>query len=160
MIVGSSIGDNRAAHLELGIVRAFDARTGKLLWSWDPIPRDPSNPVYPQWSTQGAQITGAANAWAPLSADPARHLVFVPTGSASPDYFGGLRPGDDRWADSVVALDADTGKLVWGQQLVHHDLWDYDAASQPTLVDLMHDGQRVPAVIQAVKAVISTRSTA
>ena len=152
VVVGSSIGDNRAAHLELGIVRAFDARTGALLWSWDPIPRDPSNPVYSQWSTQGAQITGAANAWAPLSADPARHLVFVPTGSASPDYFGGLRPGDDRWADSVVALDADTGKLVWGQQLVHHDLWDYDAASQPTLVDLMHDGQRVPAVIQAVKA--------
>src|SRR6185312_9968215 len=121
VIVGSSIGDNRAARLELGIVRAFDARTGKLLWSWDPIPRDPSNPVYAQWSAQGAQITGAANAWAPLSADPARHLVFVPTGSASPDYFGGLRPGDDRWANSVLALDADTGKLIWGQQLVHHD---------------------------------------
>ena len=152
VIVGSSIGDNRAAHLELGIVRAFDARTGKLLWSWDPIPRDPSNPVYSQWSTQGAQTTGAANAWAPLSADPARHLVFVPTGSASPDYFGGLRRGDDRWANSVVALDAETGKVVWGQQLVHHDLWDYDAASQPALVDLLHDGKRVPAVIQAVKA--------
>lgn len=151
VIVGSSIGDNRAVQLELGIVRAFDARSGKLLWSWDPIPRDPSNPVYKEWSPEGAKITGAANAWAPLSVDAARHLVFVPTGSASPDYFGGFRPGDDRWADSVVALNGDTGKLVWGQQLVHHDLWDYDVASQPTLVDLMHDGKVVPAVIQATK---------
>ncbi|HEV2333461.1 MAG TPA: pyrroloquinoline quinone-dependent dehydrogenase [Gammaproteobacteria bacterium] len=152
VIIGSSIGDNRAAELELGTVRAFDARSGKLLWSWDPIPRDPSNPVYKEWSPEGAKITGAANAWAPLSVDTARHLVFVPTGSASPDFFGGERPGDDRWADSVVALDGDTGKLKWGRQLVHHDLWDYDLASQPTLVDLMHDGREVPAVIQATKS--------
>ena len=151
IVLGSSVGDNRGVSLELGTVRAFDARTGKLLWSWDPIPRDPSNPVYNQWSAQGAKLTGAANAWAPLSADPARHLVFVPTGSASPDFFGGERPGDDRWADSVVALDANTGKLVWGRQLVHHNLWDYDTASQPTLVELTHDGRQVPAVIQAGK---------
>jgi quinoprotein glucose dehydrogenase len=151
VIIGSSVGDNRAVDVELGTVRAFDARTGQLLWSWDPIPRDPSNPVYQEWSAQGAKLTGAANAWAPLSVDSARHLVFVPTGSASPDFFGGARPGDDRWADSVVALDAATGKVVWGRQLVHHDLWDYDVASQPTLVDLMHDGKQVPAVIQATK---------
>jgi quinoprotein glucose dehydrogenase len=138
VIVGSSIGDNRAVVSERGTVRAFDARTGKEVWSWDPI--SPTEP------------TGAANAWAPLSVDRVRHLVFVPTGSASPDYFGGDRPGDDRWADSVVALDANTGKLVWGRQLVHHDLWDYDVASQPTLVTLLHDGQYVPAVIQATKS--------
>ena len=151
LIIGSSIGDNRAAELELGTVRAFDTRSGKLLWSWDPIPRDPSNPVYKEWSPEGAKRTGAANAWAPLSVDAARHLVFIPTGSASPDFFGGERPGDNRWANSVVALDGDTGKFVWGRQLVHHDLWDYDLASQPTLVDLMHDGREVPAVIQATK---------
>ncbi|MGE5624459.1 MAG: pyrroloquinoline quinone-dependent dehydrogenase [Bacillota bacterium] len=151
VIVGSSIGDNRAVQLELGILRAFDARSGKLLWSWDPIPRDPSNPVYKEWSPEGAKITGAANAWAPLSVDAARHLVYVPTGSASPDFFGGERPGDNRWANSLVALDANTGKLVWGYQLVHHDLWDYDLASQPALVDLVHDGRHVPAVIQADK---------
>jgi quinoprotein glucose dehydrogenase len=151
VIVGSSIGDNRAVLEELGIVRAFDARTGKLLWSWDPIPRDSSNPVYKEWSVEGAKLTGAANAWAPLSVDAARHLVFVPTGSASPDFFGGERPGDNRWANSLVALDGDTGKLVWGYQLVHHDLWDYDLASQPALVDLIHDGRHVDAVIQATK---------
>ena len=151
VIVGSSIGDNRAVALELGTVRAFDARTGKLLWSWDPIPRDPSNPVYKEWSAEGAKLTGAANAWAPLSVDSTRHLVFVPTSSPSPDFFGGERPGNDRWADSVLALDADTGNLVWGRQLVHHNLWDYDVASQPTLVELTHDGRQVPAVIQATK---------
>ncbi len=151
VVVGSSIGDNRAVAVELGTVRAFDARSGQLLWSWDPIPRDPSNPVYKEWSAQGARLTGAGNAWAPLSVDSTRHLVFVPTGSASPDFFGGERPGDDRWADSVLALDADTGRLVWGRQLVHHNLWDYDVASQPTLVELTHDGGQIPAVIQATK---------
>ncbi|HSN18767.1 MAG TPA: pyrroloquinoline quinone-dependent dehydrogenase [Gammaproteobacteria bacterium] len=151
VIVGSSIGDNRAVEEELGIVRAFDARSGKLLWSWDPIPRDASNPVYKEWSADGVKTASAANAWAPLSVDLQRHLVFVPTGSASPDFFGGERPGDNRWADSVVALDGATGRLVWGYQLVHHDLWDYDVASQPSLVDLVHDGKHVDAVIQATK---------
>jgi quinoprotein glucose dehydrogenase len=151
VIVGSSIGDNRAVAVELGTVRAFDARTGTLVWSWDPIPRDPANPVYKEWSPESARAASAANAWAPLSADSARHLVFVPTGSASPDYYGGERPGDNRWANSVVALDAATGQLRWGQQLVHHDLWDYDVASQPTLADVVHGGKPVAAVLQATK---------
>src|SRR6185312_14349102 len=151
VVIGSSIGDNRGVQLELGTVRAFDARSGKLLWGWDPIPRDPSNPVYKDWNPQGAKITGAANAWAPLSADLARHLIYVPTGSASPDFFGGERSGSNRWANSIVALDAATGKLKWAYQLVHHDLWDYDLASQPVLVDLIHDGKHVDAVIQPTK---------
>ena len=151
VILGSSIGDNRGVGLERGTVRAYDARTGKFVWGWDPIPHDASNPVYAQWTPQAAAITGAANAWAPLSVDPERHLVFVPTGSSSPDFFGGLRPGDGRWANSVVALDGDTGKLVWGYQLVHHDLWDYDSAAQPSLVTLQHDGRTIPAVIQPTK---------
>jgi quinoprotein glucose dehydrogenase len=151
VIVGSSIGDNRAVLEELGTVRAFDARSGKLVWSWDPIPRDASNPVYKEWTPESLRTASAANAWAPLSVDAARHLVFVPTGSASPDFYGGERPGDNRWANSVVALDSHTGQLKWGQQLVHHDLWDYDVASQPTLADLVHDGKHVAAVIQATK---------
>jgi quinoprotein glucose dehydrogenase len=151
VIVGSSIGDNRAVLEELGSVRAFDARSGALKWSWDPIPRDPSNPVFKEWSPERVAAASAANAWAPLSVDAARHLVFAPTGSASPDFFGGMRPGDNRWANSVVALEGGTGTLRWGRQLVHHDLWDYDVGSQPTLVDLKHDGKHVDAVIQATK---------
>jgi quinoprotein glucose dehydrogenase len=151
VIVGSSIGDNRAVLEELGTVRAFDARSGQLVWSWDPIPRDPSNPIYKEWDSETVGNASAANAWAPLSVDTERHLVFVPTGSASPDFFGGARPGDNRWANSIVALDGDTGKFKWGQQLVHHDLWDYDVGSQPTLANILHNGKSVPAVIQATK---------
>jgi quinoprotein glucose dehydrogenase len=123
VIVGSSIGDNRAVELERGIVRAFDTRSGKLRWTWDPIP----------WANDTKPRTGAGNAWSTISVDAKHDLVFVPTGSASPDYFGGVRKGDNKWADSVVALRASTGELVWGFQVVHHDLWDYDVASQPVL---------------------------
>lgn len=130
VIVGSSIGDNRRVRVEQGTVRAFDARTGKQRWSWDPIP-----------ATLNA---GAANAWAPLAFDEARDLVFIPTGSPSPDYYGGLRQGDNRDANSVVALRASTGERVWAFQVVHHDLWDYDVASQPALVEV--DGRAAVAV--------------
>jgi len=125
VITGSSIGDNGAVDMPRGVVRAYDARTGALRWTWDPIP----------WAGKQLVRTGAANAWSTFSADPAHDLVFVPTGSASPDYFGGARPGDNRWANSVVALKASTGALVWGFQAVHHDLWDFDVASQPVLID-------------------------
>jgi quinoprotein glucose dehydrogenase len=124
VITGSSEGDNRAVTLERGIVRAFDVRTGKLRWTWDPIA---------PWAYQNTPRTGAGNAWSTLSVDAARDLVFIPTGSASPDYYGGFRKGDNKWANSVVALRASTGAFVWGFQVVHHDLWDYDVASQPTL---------------------------
>jgi quinoprotein glucose dehydrogenase len=87
-----------------------------------------------------------------MAVDQERGLVFVPTGSASPDYYGGLRPGDDKWADSVVALSAKTGKVAWAFQLVHHDLWDYDTASPPLLTTLRHNGQDVPVVIQGNKS--------
>jgi quinoprotein glucose dehydrogenase len=157
IIVGSSIGDNRATNLELGVVRAFDVRTGALRWHWDPIPRaasipkDATNPDFEDVDAQSASWTGAANAWSILSVAPDKNLVFVPTGSASPDFFGGKRLGDNKWANSVVALDVATGRLVWGQQLIHHDLWDYDVASQPVIADLNRGGTRTPVVIQATK---------
>jgi quinoprotein glucose dehydrogenase len=125
VITGSSISDNAAVDMPRGVVRAYDARTGALRWTWDPIP----------WAEKQQLRTGAANAWSTFAADPARDLVFIPTGSPSPDYFGGGRPGDNTWANAVVALKASTGAFVWGFQVVHHDLWDYDVASQPTLID-------------------------
>lgn len=151
VIIGSAIGDNRAVELERGVVRAFDVRTGALVWSWDPIPTTDREAAAQGWSAQAAKLTGAANAWSVLSVDPGRGLVFVPTGSASPDFFGGERAGDNSYANSLVALRADTGKVVWHRQLVHHDLWDYDLAAQPMLIDIERDNKSIPAVVQATK---------
>ena len=139
VITGASLGDNRAVTVERGIVRAFDVRTGNLRWTWDPIA---------PWAYQTMPRTGAGNAWSTISVDAERDLVFIPTGSASPDYYGGIRKGDNKWANSVVALRASTGDLVWGFQVVHHDLWDYDVASQPTLFAWM-DG--TPAIAITTK---------
>lgn len=131
VIVGSAIADNNWVDAASGEVRAFDARTGKLAWTFDPMP---------------GQKTGAANTWSIISVDPERKLVFLPTGSASPDYYGGERPGNDLYANTLVALHAETGKIAWHFQTVHHDLWDYDIASQPTLFNWRHDGKTVPAI--------------
>ncbi|HSE43992.1 MAG TPA: pyrroloquinoline quinone-dependent dehydrogenase [Gemmatimonadales bacterium] len=151
VVVGSSIGDNRRLDMEHGAVRGFDARTGRELWSFDPIPRSPADPEYQHWSKEAAARTGAGNAWAPISADTSLGLVFVPTGSAAPDFFAGLRPGDNRYTNSVVALEAKTGKVRWSFQVVHHDLWDFDVASQPSLITVPRDGREVPAVAVATK---------
>lgn len=149
VVVGSAIDDNARADMPAGVVRAFDARTGALRWSWDPIPAASAAKA---GDSQAAEWrTGAGNAWSIMSVDPERDLIFVPTGSASPDYYGGLRLGDDTWANSVVALRARTGELAWGFQLVHHDLWDYDTASPPLLATLQHNGEKVPVVIQGNK---------
>jgi quinoprotein glucose dehydrogenase len=151
VVVGSAIGDNRASDVERGVIRAFDARNGALLWAFDPIPDSPSHPAAAEWDLSQAATTGAGNSWGLMSIDEDNGLVLVPTGSASPDYFGGTRQGSNRFADSLLALDAKTGKLVWHQQLVHHDLWDYDLAAQPVLGDIEVQGVPVPAVIQATK---------
>jgi quinoprotein glucose dehydrogenase len=150
-VVGSAIGDNRSVESELGVVRGIDARSGDERWRWDPIPRDPGDPAYATWRSEEAARNGSANAWPPLAADPALGLVYVPTGSASPDFYGGEREGDNLYANSLVALSATTGNVVWYRQLVHHDVWDYDLAAQPTLVDLQHDGETIPAVLQVTK---------
>jgi quinoprotein glucose dehydrogenase len=138
VIVGSSIGDNTATDLPHGTIRGFDARTGAPKWAFDPVPQAPAE-------------TGAANAWTVMTVDPDRGIVYVPTGSASPDFYGGKRLGDNAYANSLLALEAATGKLVWHQQTVHHDLWDFDLAAPPALVDLELRGAPIPAVIQATK---------
>ena len=151
LVVGSAIGDNRKVESELGIVRGMDARSGAEIWRWDPIPRSADDPAFAAWRSEEAARNGAANAWPPFAADSALGLVYVPTGSASPDFYGGEREGDGLYANSLVALKASTGEMVWYQQLVHHDVWDYDLPAQPTLVELSHDGKIIPAVLQATK---------
>ncbi len=151
VITGSSIADNSRPTIASGEVRAFDARTGSLKWSWDPIPQDPTDPAYGEWRGKMANKTGGANAWSVLAADAERDLVFVPTGSAAPDYYGVLRLGDNRYTNSIVALRASTGRVVWAFQIIHHDLWDYDNASPPALITVTHNGVRVPTVLQANK---------
>jgi quinoprotein glucose dehydrogenase len=151
VIVGSAIGDNVGVELERGVVRAYHARTGKLLWSWDPIPKNEKDPARKTWDGESANRTGAANAWSIISIDAELGLVFVPSSSPSPDFYGGERKGDNRYANSVVALRATTGAVVWHFQVVHHDLWDYDVASQPMLINLKRDGRDVPAVAVGTK---------
>jgi quinoprotein glucose dehydrogenase len=151
VVVGSAIDDNQRAAMPAGVVRAFDARSGALRWSWDPIPTSPADASSSASDKKIEPQTGAANAWSIMTVDPQRDLIFIPTGSASPDYYGGLRPGDNKWANSVVALHAKTGKIAWGFQLVHHDLWDYDTAAPPLLTTLRHNGADVPVVIQGNK---------
>ncbi len=131
-------------------MRAFDARSGALLWSWDPIRRDPADPATATWG-DGWHNVGAANVWAPMSIDEQRGLVFMPTSSPSPDFFGGQRPGANQHADSVVALRIKDGSLAWAFQVVKHDVWDYDLPAQPTLTTLDIDGAHRDVVIQATK---------
>jgi quinoprotein glucose dehydrogenase len=123
VVVGSTVGDNQQVDIESGVVRGYDAVSRKLLWSWKPLP----------WAENQKIRTGAGNVWGVISADPSLGLVYLPTGSAAPDIYGGMRPGDNRDANSVVALDAKTGKKVWAFQVVHHDVWDYDIPSEPIL---------------------------
>jgi quinoprotein glucose dehydrogenase len=130
-------------------VRAFHAVTGKLLWSWDSVPKDPKALFADTWKAASASRSGGANAWSVIVADVTRNLVFVPTSNPSHDYYGGERLGDNLFADAVVALRADTGARVWHFQTVHHDLWDYDVASPPILFDWRRDGRTVPAIAVA-----------
>ena len=138
VVVGSSIADNVRAAAPCGTVQAFEARSGRLRWTWDPLIHDGID-------------AGAANVWAPMSADEKLGLIFLPTSSPSPDFWGGNRPGNNEHADSVVALRAETGELVWAFQTVHHDVWDYDLPAQPTLARIDTGAGQRDVVIQATK---------
>jgi quinoprotein glucose dehydrogenase len=136
LVAGSAIADNNSNVGATGEVRGFDARTGALRWTWNPVPQDPKDPAYNTWAGAAAHRTGGANTWSIIAADPERDLVFLPTTSPAVDYYGVTRLGDNRYANSVVALRASTGKMVWHFQTVHHDLWDYDNAAPPALITL------------------------
>ena len=152
VVVGSAVGDNGAVELQPGTVRGYDVRDGSLVWAWDPLPRGDDHPAAESWTDPERNLTGGANVWSVMAADPERDLVFLPTTSPSPDFYGGKRPGDNAFANSVVALRASTGAFVWGYQTVRHDLWDYDLAAQPLLFEHRSaDGVRRPAVAHAGK---------
>ena len=152
VVVGSSIADNSRLAPASGEVRAYDARTGNLKWRWDPIPQSREDPAAASWEEERARkVTGGANVWTAMTGDAARGLVFAPTSSAAPDYYGVYRLGRNDYANSIVALDAATGRVVWHFQTVHHDLWDYDNASPPLLASVHRSGKRIPVVVQATK---------
>ncbi len=148
VIVGGRV--NEVAGAAPGHIRAFDARTGERRWIFRTIPR-PGEFGHETWPADAWRIAGGANAWAGITIDAARGLAFVPTGSATPDFDGSARLGDNLFANSLIALDARTGERVWHRQLVRHDVWDRDLPSPPNLIELERDGERVPAVAQATK---------
>ncbi len=152
VITGAMVLDNRRTDSPGGVVRAFNVRTGELQWYWDPLP--PGARPELEDARQRYQ-KGTTNVWSIISVDSQRKLVFVPTGNSSPDYYGGhrgdLAKGLDYYSSSVVALDGTTGEVVWHFQAVHHDLWDYDTPSQPTLYEAVRDGDTIPALAQPTK---------
>ena len=149
LVLGSSVGEGPDLTAP-GDVQAFDIRTGRPRWVFHTIPR-PGAPGSETWPKGAWQHIGAANSWAGMSVDESRGLVFVPTASPAFDYYGGDRAGQNLFSDSVVALQADDGRLRWHFQAVHHDLWDYDLPCPPVLFDLRRDGKLVPALVQPTK---------
>jgi quinoprotein glucose dehydrogenase len=151
VMVGSAIADTLRTRGPSGRITAFDARSGAIVWTFDPIPRSADNPAAATWENGSWADTGGGEMWSIGAVDEARDLVFFPMGDATATFYGGTHKGANLYTDSVVALRPSTGKLVWAFQTVHHDIWDYDLAAQPTLVTVKRDGHDVPAVVQATK---------
>jgi len=133
-----------------GDIRAYDVRTGKMRWIFHTIPH-PGEPGYDTWPKNAWKTGGSANNWAGMSVDVKRGIVYVPTGSAVPDFYGASRIGNDLFADSLIALHAETGKRIWSFQDVHHDLWDRDLPAAPALLTVRRNGKQIPAVAQTTK---------
>ena len=132
------------------MVRAFDVHTGKLAWTFHTIPQ-PGEPGHETWQGDDWKNRTGANVWSVMSVDTERGMVFLPIGSPSYDFYGGDRQGQNLFGNSLVALDAATGKLIWYYQMVHHDIWDYDLPAQPVLITVNRDGEEIPAVAQVTK---------
>ena len=149
LIWGTRVGEEEGS--APGHIRAYDARTGKIRWTFHTIPW-PTEYGYDTWPPEAFKTAGGANSWAGMTVDTARGIVYIPTGSATPDFYGGERVGANLFANSLLALDATTGKRLWHFQTVHHDLWDRDLPAAPNLVTLTRDGSRVEAVAQITKS--------
>jgi quinoprotein glucose dehydrogenase len=150
LIMGMRLGEGPAPAAP-GHIRAYDIPTGKLVWRFNTIPQ-PGEPGYETWPPNAYQYIGGANVWAGFALDEKRGIVFCPTGSAAFDFWGGNRTGDNLYANCLIALDARTGKRLWHQQLVRHDLWDRDLPAPPNLLTVVHEGRKVDAVAQVTKS--------
>ncbi|MCC6264191.1 MAG: pyrroloquinoline quinone-dependent dehydrogenase, partial [Bryobacterales bacterium] len=150
VITGGSNGEGAPSAGAYGDIRAWDARTGKLVWTFHTVPRE-GEPGSETWPPGGWKNRSGTNTWGFFSVDAERGLLFAPTGSPTADFYGADRKGNNLYGNSLIALDAATGKLRWHQQLVHHDLWDYDVAAAPALIEVQRDGRRIPAVAQITK---------
>jgi glucose dehydrogenase len=150
IITGGNNGEQSPSLGLYGDIRGWDARTGKLLWSFHTVPRA-GEPGVETWEGESWKNRSGTNVWSFFTIDVERGIVYAPLGSPTSDYYGGDRKGANLYGNSLVALDAMTGKLKWHQQLVHHDLWDYDLPAAPTLVDIKRNGRTIPAVAQITK---------
>ncbi|MBT7953328.1 MAG: pyrroloquinoline quinone-dependent dehydrogenase [Gammaproteobacteria bacterium] len=151
VVIGSAIGDNQRSDSPSGRVQAFSVRDGSRLWEFDAIPRSEDDPAYDSWGENGPGSAGSGNVWAHMAVDEERDMIFLPVSSPSPDNYGGTRPGNNEYTNSLVALRGSTGEKIWHYQILHHGIWDYDLAPQPLLVDLPRDGVMVPVVVQNTK---------
>ena len=133
-----------------GDILGYDARSGEFLWKFNVIP-GPGEFGHETWENDAWEWTGDVSSWAPMSADPERGIVYIPTNGATIDFYGGFRPGDNLFSTSLIALDVQTGERVWHYQMVHHDIWNYDTSTAPVLLDVTVDGEEVPAVVQVTK---------
>jgi quinoprotein glucose dehydrogenase len=149
LIWGTRVGEEEGS--APGHIRAYDARTGRIRWTFHTIPW-PGEFGYDAWPSEAYKTAGGANSWAGMSVDTSRGIVYIPTGSATPDFYGAERVGADLFANCLLALDAATGRRIWHFQSVHHDLWDRDLPASPNVVTVMHDGKRVAAVAQITKS--------
>ena len=150
IIAGAEVPES-PAHGPSGAVRAWDVKTGELVWRFDTIP-SASNPAKASWQEGSTEDRTGVNVWTSMSVDEKRGIVFLPVSSASTNFYGGDRTGDDLFSDSLVALNASNGRELWHYQTIHHDLWDYDLPSQPVVADIHMRGRDVPAVIQLGKS--------
>jgi quinoprotein glucose dehydrogenase len=148
IILGSSTGEDYGS--PPGDIRAYDVRTGRMAWIFHTIPH-PGEPGYETWPKDAWKTAGGVNCWGEMSLDEKTGIVYVPTGAPVYDFYGADRKGNDLFADSLLALNAHSGKLVWYYQLIHHDLWDYDAMAAPQLLTVQQNGKEIPIVAQASK---------
>ena len=151
VILGSQVPDRVQLPDPVGYVQAFNARTGERAWTFSVIPQSPTDTGASTWENESWRRNGHGNVWAPMALDETRGLLYLPTSTPTSDYYGGDRPGINLFAESLVCLEAATGKMRWHFQFVHHGLWDYDTPAQPNLVTITVDGRRIDAVAQVTK---------